>query len=144
MKRFRVYPKAGSSLYVRVVLFPSAKAMLEAISEERFAPAPSDAKDARPAATTREWSVWRVRADGTSKRHPCVAEIRLRTDRLGSSIISHEALHATFAWARRIGFDFGRLMIDPVNADEEALSYIHSNLVSGIVDRLYAIGAYEP
>ena len=143
IRRFRIYPSKGSRLFVRVVVYPTGDDMLEAIAGENFAPQPPEANDPKPAATTREWMVWRVYPNGKQRRNACVAEVRLRTDRLSAEVLSHEAFHAAMAWGRRTRFHFERLSIDPVNGDEEKLAYIHSNLCQATVDRLTAMGLYK-
>lgn len=88
------------------------------------------------------WHRYDVRG-GRIRRDPCVAEINFFRSRMGSAVVVHEFMHATIAWAIRTRFDWSRLDADDsVNADEESLCYIHSDLVREFVDRAYEAGVY--
>jgi hypothetical protein len=131
---FRLYPEENSRLYCRVTVWPTLSAMRAASTWERLG------RSCRGFCS----SVQRQRLTrGRWRTDPIFAEVHLAKDWLQTRIITHEFLHATFAFGRRIRFDWQRLDADDsVNAQEERLCYAHGELVSQFVDRAYKARLY--
>lgn len=123
-----------SSLYVRVNVWPSKAAMARYRERVRDHP-----RHAGAIGTCTEIEGWR-----NGRKRAVVAEVNLCRGRIGTEIVTHEFFHAAIAWGRRRDFDWTRLGAeDSVNAEEERLTYVHSNLCSAFVRRAYAMGLYE-
>lgn len=134
---FRLYPERGTSLYVRVLVWPTRHAMRMHHRRE--------GRDGAigAAATCTSGRVQRFRR-GRWRTLPMFAEVNLCRERMGTEIVTHEFLHAAIAWGRRVGFDFTRLDAeDSVNDDEERLCYAHGWLCRTFVERAIAAGLYD-
>lgn len=139
---FRLRPDPGRTLYVRAQVWPSKVLMhayLRAVGLQ-----PDDCLGRCTAVEVRHFN-----SDGTSRLAPMFAEVNLCIPHLGIGIVSHELLHATFAYARRCRLD-GRTVFDrsldtggDCSPDEEWLCYAHGSLVSQFTRRAYEQGLYE-
>jgi hypothetical protein len=131
---FRLYPESTSRLYCRVVVWPTLEAMKAASTWERQ---PRHTKGFCAGFKKQRYVAGRWRTD------PVFAEIHLARNWLQTRIITHEILHATYAWGRRIRFPWTRLgNADAVNQDEERTCYAHGEMVRQFVDRAYRAGLY--
>lgn len=139
---FRLYPERGKrGLYIRVRVHETKRAMKAAAERvgTRFAGGPWG----RRLAYCNEIQAHNLRA-GRWRRDPCVAEVNFTKRRLGTEITTHELFHATMAWGRRVGFQFGRLGDeDSVNDDEERITYVHGWLCRQFAGRAWATGLYR-
>lgn len=117
----RIYPKGRTGLYVRVVIWPTRKALVAHVRSEGL-------KIPRGGAGA-----------CTITRHgkrptPCIAEVHFCERQLDLESVAHEFLHATFAWARRVRFPFASLTTR--DADEEPLSQAHGKMVCDFADAM--------
>lgn len=139
--RFRLYPAAPRGLYVAVNVWHTATAM------RTYAARTGDASEARARGLGGYCACYRItsyRPGRPARTRMLVAEVNLYLARITTEVITHELLHATMQWGRRIGFDFSRLDAeDSVNDDEERLTYAHSTLCRDFVRRAIAAGLYE-
>lgn len=140
---FRLHPERHSQFhkgslgtaYVRVLIYPTRAAMYRAHPTERRR------KSAAWCEPFRE--VIRFPAGRRPRRVPIVADVVFSRDRLGTRVVTHELFHATLAYARYFVFNFCRLdALDSVNAQEEWLTHVHSNLCHEFVERAYRAGWY--
>lgn len=133
---FRLYPHAKSGLYVMVNVWPTRKEMLAQWGEGRGAGRTCQGF-CSPIHVT-DYS------KGRARKQPIVAEVHLWRDHLSMMVVTHELFHASLAWARRVGFDFGRLDDeDSINRDEERLTYAHSNMCSDFMVRANRAKLYD-
>lgn len=137
---FRIYPEEGSTLFVRVLVHITKKAMREhwRTTDARFNGGTWSRRLAY-CTEVQHWTVTRRRV----RRDPCVAEVHFFRARLGSQVVTHELFHATMAYARRVGFRFQRLGEEAVNQDEERLAYAHGDMCRAFVDRAHEAGLYS-
>jgi hypothetical protein len=132
-RTFRLYPEPGSR-FVVVRVWPTKRAMAAHRKRRNHRPLGGEASCTQVTAT---------RYGGTRPRRlGIVAEVNFHRRALGMEIVTHEMFHATIAWGRRAGFDFSRLAVDYVNADEERLTYVHGRLCRDFVRRAEAAGLY--
>lgn len=136
--RFRLYPESRRGLYVAVHVWPTAKAMRRKYGGRR---------EVRVDGYCSPYVRQRVDASGRWRTMPVVADVHFHRKRLSMEVVTHELFHATLAWARRVRFDFSRLSdgANPINADEERLTYAHGRLCRAFMNRandfrLYADG----
>ncbi len=86
---------------------------------------------------------------------PLMGEVNLYKGFMGVSVVTHEFLHATLGWARRVQIDLSAIQAvglaaeHPSNpdskhvaADEERLAYAHGEMVRQFTDRMYKLGIY--
>lgn len=84
--------------------------------------------------------IWREKYDGDRViLAPKLGDVLFYRDCLGSSCVSHEAVHMSTSYLRRIG----RLKLDEqIDDDEELLAYCIGGCTRQIVDKCYAIDLY--
>lgn len=141
MVTFRIYPEPGRTLYVRVNVHPTKKAMREywRASNVRF----NGGTWGRRLAYCTPWHVLMVK-HGRCQRNACIAEVNLYRARLTMEIVTHELFHATMEWGRRVRFPFSRLGDDDqVNQQEERAAYAHGELCRQFMVRANAAGLYD-
>lgn len=136
--RLRLEP--GRSYYVRVNVWPSRRTL-----ERRLRQHGVRAVD-RTYAACHELEVRRFSPGRAVRRDPIVCEVNFHRRNMGVGIVSHEMLHASLAYARRLRLDLTPIAAESANgrvADvEEAIAYVHGDLVSQFVRRAYALGLY--
>jgi hypothetical protein len=71
------------------------------------------------------------------------ADVHFFRSRIGMEVTTHELLHATIAWARRVNFPFSRLNDDSVNDDEERFCHAHGKLCCQFIRKAYEAGLYD-
>lgn len=109
---FRIY---ANSLYFKVYIWPTKKAMYEAIPGVRR----------NYAAICRAYDV----ISGGKKR-PIMGEIHFAVNWVTTAIVDHELLHAALAWARRVKLDLGVISTDEAalaSKEEEDLCHMHDS-----------------
>jgi len=139
---FRLYPEPGRTLYVRVNVHRTKKAMREywRTTDARFGGGTWDKRQGY----CQERSSWKVNCDRRMRRDPCIAEVNMYRAALVMGIVTHEMLHAAVAWGRRTHFNWQRLEDDDsVNQDEERFAYAHSELCRQFMVRAIAAGLYD-
>lgn len=140
LKRFRVYVEGGR-LYFLVLVFNNRAAMQDAIRRVCKIKV-----DPRTEAQTTGWDVYSY-AGKVKRLKPNMGIIFLHTNKLGSTTISHECLHAA---ARYIGRKHGRHMhnFNSINGraseNEEDLAYAIGNIMGNIVHRLNMYKLFKP
>jgi len=139
----RLYPEPDRTLYVRVRVHPTLKAMHE---RSRELTAAGTHEHRAPMRHVRgfctEWNVVKC-TKKRARRHPCIAEVNFAGRYCTMEIVTHELLHATMAWARRVGFEFSRLGDDDhVNAEEERIAYVHGEMCRQFMVRANTAGVY--
>ena len=143
MVTFRLYPEPGRTLYVRINVHPTKKAMrahVRGLDGEGIS-RPSGT-DRHAAGFSTPWHVLYI-SPKRCRRDPCIAEVNLCRTELTMRIVTHELLHATMEWARRIRFPFSRLGDDDqVNEEEERIAYAHCRLCAEFMIRATAVGLY--
>lgn len=82
-----------------------------------------------------------VGPDGKQKRGEAAAIIRLWHERLGTSVVVHEAVHAALGIYEQDRLAEHGTVHDGMD-NEEILAYLIGDLTRRIVDRLYHYGAY--
>jgi len=141
-RTFRLYPEPGRTLYVRVNVHQTKKAMLEYWRASSVLGFRGGTWRNRVAYCS-EWVRWTFRSD-RARKDPCFAEVNFYRAMLGTDIVTHEFEHATIAWGRRVNFPWARLGDeDSVNTDEERLAYVHGRLCSQFVDRAVQANVYD-
>lgn len=121
---FRLYPEEGSSLFVRVQVYETLKAMrARAVDLNRLGLTRTRGwSDVRGFVTP--WQHWWVesrRKGGRSRRDPCVAEVHFARRHCTMNVVTHEFFHAALAWARRAVVTLG----DECDDAEERIAYVH-------------------
>lgn len=131
---FRLYPKPDSddrksSLYVRTVVWPTRRAMIDRAKREDW----PGARDL--------WGFC-LAYEPKDGEGAAVAEVHLCVPHLTPDVVTHEMLHATFAWARRVRVEWDR--VGQVGGesewfvrDEERICYAHGSLVQQFTARMY-------
>jgi len=134
---FRLYAVEGSTLFVRACVHESRETLEEHWQDDPYRPRDgTDRWHHEIMGYCREIEHYRF-SGGRLRRDPCVAEVHLFRDGCRMSVVTHEMLHATMAWARRTGFGFGEAMHSDggISEGEEWLAYLHGNLCRDFVDR---------
>lgn len=145
MLTFRLYPEPRRTLFVRVRIHPTLKAMRERSMEltgsgihEHGGPL------RRVRGFCTEWRRWWVEPGGRSRKDPCIAEVNLARRYCTMEIVTHELFHATMAWGRRVAFPFTRFGAeDSVTDEEEQAAYVHGELCRAFVVRAEEAGLYS-
>jgi hypothetical protein len=144
---FRIYPEQGRTLYVRVLVHDTLKAMRERSRELKRRGYSADYVGRNCYGFCNEWNHWQVQAEedgGRCRRDPCIAEVNLARKHCTMGIVTHELLHATFAWARRVRFPFACLSHEAQAMEgEEWISYAHGDLCRDFMVRAEAAGLYQ-
>lgn len=141
---FRLYPERGSSLFVRVYVWPTKKAFLAHINEHHVSRHRGGGFSRRCEGTCSRHESRRYAKGKPTRRSPCAAEVNLWRRKLTMEVVTHELFHATMAWGYRVRFPFASLNSpDGVTAEEERITYAHGALCSQFVDRAYATGLYD-
>lgn len=124
----RLYPERGSSLYVRVQVWPTKKSFLAHINANcQFADGKADHRTQGTCGTVERWQV----RENRSRKLGCFAIVNLWRGALTMRVVTHELFHATIAWARRIRFDMAALTAtDDVTDHEERITHAHCELCS--------------
>ena len=143
--RFRVYPDVRGGLFAYVIVFHTWKDF-DWWSRQKWQ-LPSTGRNyagERTRVLGRCVPFERRNSDERGRLHPVFAEIGFCRKALGTRIITHEAAHATHAWARR-----KRLLVDGHGDDikrmerEELWAYAHGEMCAQIVDRLHREGLFQ-
>ena len=122
----RLRARGDSRIYVRVQVWPTKRDFLAHINEAPYTTGPFGR---RVQGTCTRYQVVSCR-NGRARRSPCCAVVNLWRGQCTIEVVTHELLHATFAWGYRTGFDFSALSTDlGVMPPEERLTYAHSTLV---------------
>lgn len=125
--RCRLYPERGSSLYVRVQVWPTKRAFLAHVNATHHFLNGRRAGPRCNGTCSREHRT--LYRHGRARRRPIVAVVNMWRGKLTMSVVTHELFHATIAWAHRIIFPFATLSDDRgVTETEERLTYAHSEL----------------
>lgn len=134
-RTIRLYPERDSTLYVRVHVWPTRRAMLAFL---RRTGRPLGTETVAVCTGTERWKVVgdRLRKNGQ------VAEVNFFRARLGTQVVTHELFHATLAWARRAKIDWTAVNTDPINDLEERVTHVHSTMCAHLVRRLTDLGYY--
>lgn len=142
--RFRLYPEAPRGLYVLAMVHPTLKALRKLLRQHGV-----DGSEAEGACIGMRIDSYRD--DRAPRVVPCCAEVHFWRGALGTSVITHELLHATFAWAARVRVPFHQLETwgarleggsASVSDAEERLCYAHGRLCRDFVLRATAAGLY--
>lgn len=143
VKSFKVSTRhSGERRFVRVSVYPDAGSMRKAalrhsqrqgyIREDEYSAAHG---------VTHSIDVLHIGADGSERRSPTAAHIRVYDGALGTGVLTHEVTHAALAI-------YGQDCLKgqgPVHEDmpqEEILCYLVGDLTARIVNKLYAFGYY--
>lgn len=118
-RRAKLYPEPGFGSHVKVVVWPTKKAMLEHGAKLR-----GDCVTTRTGNLPRETQAFCWQTPG---RRLCFSEVHFWKKSFIPSVIAHELLHATLIFARRTRFDFSRL--DELSAYEEKLTSVIQYMV---------------
>lgn len=138
---FRLYPEEGRTLYVRVHVHETLKALRERSRELQAMGMSSDYVGRRCQGFVTEWQRWWIDENGRSRRDPCIAEVNVARRYCTMRIITHELQHATLAWARRVDFAFTMLYGNIRDMDqEERICYMHGDLCNDFVVRAQEAG----
>lgn len=141
-KSFRVSTRhSGSRRFVRVTIYPDAGSMRDAalrhsqregyIREDEYYMAHG---------VTHTIDVLHIGADGSEKRSPTAAHIRMYDGALGTGVLTHEVTHAALSI-----YNQDCLKDGPVHEDmarEEILAYLIGDLTARIVNKIYEFGYY--
>lgn len=141
-KSFRVSTRhSGSRRFVRVSLYSDVGSMRNAalrhsqregwIREDEYCMAHG---------VTHTRDVLHIGADGSEKRSPMAAHIRMHKGALGTGVVTHEITHAALSI-----YNQDCLKDGPVHEDmnrEEILAYLIGDLASRIVNKIYEFGYY--
>lgn len=150
--RFRLYPATdkrtrGRSLYVNVQVWPSLKSLRDYLHA-----AYAKGQKGRPfkdaLGMCSSFRVVTVPPRGKAIRtRPIFAEVNLCAANLTQRIVTHEFMHATFAWARRVGIKIAESLTEfdgpDVMDSEEELCYAHGAMCSDFVRRATKLGLYN-
>ena len=124
----RLHPVRGSSLYVRVMVWPTKRAMLDYLNEHHHT-IHGNGFGTRTQAACGGYEGYHYRTDRNARRRsPCVAEVSFWRGKLGIGVIAHEFFHATMRWGHRRGWDFSALDTGGCSMMEERFAYVHGNL----------------
>jgi len=131
--RFRLYPE-NRSLYFHVYVWPDKRSMLKGIRAIRGS-----------AYARKEKVAVAVCSSFNDRKDPCCGEIFCYGNCLDIEIVSHETLHATLGWARRIGLPLKAAGSDGphVGGEEERFCYAHGQMVSQFVGHLKRRGVWR-
>lgn len=136
----RLYPERGSSLYVRVQVWPTKQAFLAHVNAAhvflsgRGAGRRCDGTCSRTHRTSYR--------GGRARRSSEIAVVNLWRGRLTMRVVTHELFHATMAWAHRVGFDLSRITADDgVTQHEERIAYVNGELNRQFMEKATRPGA---
>lgn len=133
LAKFRIYPERGKSLYLVVRVWPCLATMMKWAKWEGHNAAYGRTTKAYVASYLIQRKI-----RGRWRNTPEFAQINLIKRALGTETLTHEALHATLAWARRIRFPMTQLDApNSVNGFEERLCYAHGRIARRLVSALY-------
>lgn len=143
MKSFRVSTRhSGVRRIVRVTVYPDVERLRQVAHRYRSPYAYTDPDlFSRALAVTHAVEIYHIGADGSEKRSPVAAHIRLFEGALGTGVVTHEVTHAALAI-------YGQDCLEkegPVHEDlpqEEILCYLVGDLAARIVNKLYEFGYY--
>lgn len=141
-KSFRVSTRhSGSRRFVRVSIYSNAGSMRAAalkhsqregyIRVDEYAAAHG---------ITHTYDVRTIGVDGSEARSPTAAHIRMYDGALGTSVVTHEVVHAAVSIYNQDCLDDG-----PVHEGmdrEEILAYLVGDLAARIVNKIYEFGYY--
>lgn len=133
----RLYPERGSSLYVRVMVWPTKRAMLEYLNAHHITVHGNRFGNRTEGTCSghERYTVWPADSGKARRKSPCVAEVNLWRGRLGIGVITHEFFHATMRWGYRVGFDFSALDSLDCSMTEERITYVHGNLCREFMEK---------
>lgn len=123
----RLYPEYKSRLYCVVQVWPTHAALIEHLNANHHTIHGNGFGKRTQGACARH-VVTSYPKGKRSRKSPCFAVINLHRAKLGIGVITHEIMHATLAWANRIGFAFAKLENFDVTMLEERICYAHSNM----------------
>lgn len=128
--RFRVYPEAPSGLYFTVLVFPSWAAFDRHRKQVWFLSNGRPKDGRRTLGGVVPFVRGKTGQDGRERVSQEFAEIHLCVKRITMEIITHEAAHATHAWARRQKLEANDM------AREERWCYAHGRICQALENRL--------
>lgn len=121
---YRLYPEPNSSLYARVLVWPTQGVFLHHMRQNN---------DGQRWTTRVRGACTRMHVtkygDAAARRRPIFATVNFCVPHLGMSVVTHELFHATMAWAHRVKFPLTALTETmDVTDDEERITYAHSEM----------------
>lgn len=142
--RFRLYPQLRSSLYLVVQVWPSLTSMRQYLDATYLGSKPHR----RTLGMCSSFKIIAYPKGKRSRTKGIFAEVNLASANLTMRIITHEMLHATMAYARRVGLNVGTCgnendLTTAVTEVEEKLAYVHGTLCSDFVARASDLGFFS-
>lgn len=138
VRLIRVSSRAlGRRSTVRVYVYDTVEGLRAAAT--RFSP---ETDFSQAAGTAQSYQRIRIDSDGTEATLKSPYIVRLWRERLAAAVVTHELVHI----AQQIYGDTlaeGVLAEDVMHAGNEPFAYLVSDLVDGLVDRLYDLGYYD-
>ena len=144
---FRVYPgRKRSGLYVEVRVFRTARYLREVVTRENRE-AGLRQSHRRTLGAMQTFTRIHVPTSGPRRTRPVFGRVNLLVGRLGVQVVTHEFMHATFAWSDRVGA-WSELTGQAPGGErtmgtEERCCHAHSNMVRAFYDRAFALGLCE-
>jgi len=141
-KSFRVSTRhSGSRRFVRVSLYSDAGSMrAAALRHSQREGYIRDDEYSGAHGVTHTFDVLHIGADGSEKRSPTAAHIRMYDGALGTSVVTHEVVHAAMSIYNQDCLKDGTAHED-MNR-EEILAYLVGDLAARIVNKIYEFGYY--
>jgi hypothetical protein len=127
MKVIRLYPERGSTLYARVQVWPTKRALLDHLNERHFT-LHGNRFGGRTQGACSGHEVYRFKNGRPRERSRCFAVVNLWRGQLGIGVITHEFFHATLRWAGRVGHDLSQIKALDCSMHEERIAYVHGEL----------------
>jgi hypothetical protein len=141
LAQFRLYPEARRGLYITVMVWPSLRALRRATRRL------GDSQWRTTAGYCYSYDRFRIRPRRKPRRLLDFATVHLARERLTMRVVSHELMHATLAWARRVGFNLAGLAGLPDDAhasdDEERICTVHGELCREFMVKANRAGLYR-
>lgn len=141
-KSFRVSTRhSGSRRFVRVFIYSDAGSMrAAALKHSQREGYIHDDEYAAAHGVTHTIDVLHIGADGSEKRSPTAAHIRMYDGALGTGVVSHEVVHAAMSIYNQDCLKDGSAHEDM--SREEILAYLVGDLAARIVNKIYEFGYY--
>ncbi len=141
-KSFRVSTRhSGTRRFVRVSVYSDASSMRRAAlrHSQREGYIRQDEYE-KAHGVTHSVDVLHIGADGSVRRSPTAAHIRMYDGALGTGVLTHEVVHAAMAIYNQDCLEDG-----PVHEEmdrEEILAYLVGDLAARIVNKIHEFGYY--
>lgn len=143
MKSFRVSTRhSGVRRFVRVTIYPDAASMRDsALRHSQREGYIREDEYTKAHGVTHSIDVVHIGADGSRKRSPTAAHIRVYDGALGTGVVTHEVVHAAMSIYNQDCLEDGAVHEDM--SREEILAYLVGDLASRIVKKIYEFGYYD-